>query len=338
MKKIVYSLLFIFLPACTNNPGKTKAEKIDYLMQESFKHNEFVGNVLVADHGQIIYKRSWGKADQAKDLLNSDTAKFLIGSLSKPVTAILVLRLVEKGVLKLDATINSYFKIADTQIGKITIHQLLTHTSGLNEIINKKKGMDIKALVGEATLRFEPGSDFEYSNSGYVLLKEIIQIATGRKYAELIQTEIFGPANMTSSGIARNSDLNKIVKGYKDAAQTASVDIDFPLENIDGAGTVYSTTGDLYKLDRALYAESILSEKMKEQMLKQHVPGKYCYGWFVRERGGIWDVYYHKGTLPGFASFISRRVQKDQLIVLLSNAENAEVSDIENGIAKILKK
>lgn len=338
MKKIVYPLLFIFLPACTNNPGKTKAEKIDYLMQESFKDNEFVGNVLVADHGQIIYKRSWGKADRVNDLPNSDTAKFLIGSISKPVTAILVLRLVEKGILKLDATINSYFKISDNQIGKITIHQLLTHTSGLDEILNKEKGMDIKALVGKATLRFEPGSDFEYSNSGYVLLKEIIQIATGRKYAELIQTEIFGPANMTSSGIARNSDLNKIVKGYKDAAQTASVTIDFPLENIDGAGTVYSTTGDLYKFDQALYTESILSKKMKEQMLKQHVQGKYCYGWFVRERGGVWDVYYHEGSLPGFAGFISRRVQKDQLIVLLSNAENAEVSDIENGIAKILKK
>lgn len=115
------------------------------------------------------------------------------------------------------------------------------------------------------------------------------------------------------------------------------MNIDFPIENVDGAGSVYSTVEDLYKLDRILYSERLLSKEMKEQMLKQHVSEKYSYGWFVRERGGVWDVYWHKGNLPGFTSFISRRVQKDQFIIILSNAENLELSDIENGISKILK-
>jgi hypothetical protein len=75
---------------------------------------------------------------------------------------------------------------------------------------------------------------------------------------------------------------------------------------------------------------------MKEQMLKQHVAGDYCYGWFVRERGGIWDVYWHRGGLPGFTSYISRRIQKDQFIIMLSNADDLALNDIENGISKIL--
>jgi len=142
---------------------------------------------------------------------------------------------------------------------------------------------------------------------------------------------------MSSSGVARHSNLNIVAKGYKDPSQAEVMTIDFPLENIDGAGSIYSTVEDLYKLDRALYREKLLSNEMKEQMLKQHVPGDYSYGWFVRERGGIWDVYWHRGSLPGFTSFISKRTQKNQFIILLSNANDLELNDIENGISKILK-
>jgi CubicO group peptidase (beta-lactamase class C family) len=197
--------------------------------------------------------------------------------------------------------------------------------------------MDIKALLAKATLSFEPGSDFEYSNSGYVILKEVAQIITGKDYTELVHNEIFNPVGMMSSGVAKNARLNEIANGYKDPKQVESATIDFPLENIDGAGTVFSTIEDLYKLDRALYANSLLSAEMKQQMLKQHVIEKYSYGWFVRERGGVWDVYYHKGNLTGFTSLLTRRTQKNQLIVILSNAESVDLSDIENGIHKILK-
>lgn len=337
MEKILYCLLLLSLVTCKEKSGKTKAEKIDYFLQEVFDDKELIGNVLVADQGEIIYKKSFGKTDQENNLQNTDTTRFLIASVSKPITAILILRLVDKGILKLDDTINKYFTNLNTQIGKVSIHQLLTHTSGINEIINEEKGMDVKELIPKATLGFEPGSDFGYSNSGYVILKEIAQIGTGRKYAELVQTEIFDPVGMTSSGVARNSELDGIAKGYKDENQAESAIIDFPMENIDGAGTIYSTTEDLYKLDRALYTESLLSAKMKEQMLKQHVPEKYGYGWFVRERGGVWDVYYHQGNLTGFASFITRRTQKNQFIIILSNVENTDLSDIENGIHKILR-
>ena len=337
MKRVIYCLFFLAVASCDRNPGKTKEEKIDYLVQEAFRDREFIGNVLVADQGKVIYKKSFGKSDQDKNRLCNDSTKFLIGSISKPITAILILRLADKGMLKLHDPIEKYFAKVNLSIDKINIHHLLTHTSGINEILSKEENINIGSLIGNAELEFEPGSDFEYSNSGYVILKEIAQIVTQRDYSDLVREEIFLPANMTSSGVARRSSLPGLATGYKDATQTNVVTIDFPLENIDGAGSIYSTVEDLYKLDRALYAESLLSNEMKEQMLKQHVPEDYSYGWFVRERGGIWDVYWHRGSLPGFTSFISRRVQKNQLIIILSNADDLDLIDIESGISKILQ-
>jgi CubicO group peptidase (beta-lactamase class C family) len=328
--------LFVALLACKSNPGKNKTEKIDYLIQQAFEDKEFIGSILVADKGQVIYKQSFGKSDQQNNLLCTDTTKFLIGSLSKPVTAILTLRLVDKGILKINDPIKKYFTRVNSLVANVTIHQLLTHTSGINEILTEEKNMNIAELIGKAEMNFEPGSDFDYSNSGYVILKEIAEISTQKDFVELVKEEFFLPANMTSSGVARHSNLANVAKGYKDPSQAEVMIIDFPLENIDGAGSIYSTAEDLYKLDRALYTEKLLSNEMKEQMLKQHVPGDYSYGWFVRERGGIWDVYWHRGSLPGFKSFISRRVQKDQFIILLSNANDLELNDIENGISKIL--
>ena len=337
MKMIVFPLLIVFLATCTNNPGKTKEEKISFLLQKSFEDNEFVGNVLVADEGRIILKKSFGIADRTTDLENNDTTKFLIASISKPITAVLILRLVDKKILRLDDKVSTYFTVSDQRIGSIIIHQLLTHTSGISEFINKEQNVVMTSLLEKASLNFEPGTDFQYSNSGYVLLKGIAETATQRTYSQLVKEEIFDVAEMTSSGAARNSSAAAFARGYKDATQRQEVVVDFPLENVDGAGSVYSTVDDLYKLDRALYTEEIISNEMKENLLKQHVPEKYSYGWFVKERGGIWDVYWQKGNLPGFTSYISRRVQTNQFVVLLANAENLDLESIENKIDKILK-
>jgi CubicO group peptidase (beta-lactamase class C family) len=336
IKPLIFLVIF-FLTTCTNNPGKTKEEKIDFLLQKSFEDKEFVGNVLVAEKGRIILKKSFGRADYANNVANTDTTRFLIASISKPITALLILRLVDKKMMRLDDKISKYFNVSDQRIGSISIHQLLTHTSGINEFINKEQNAELNPSLEKASFNFEPGTDFEYSNSGYVLLKAIAEAATKRTYSQLVKEEIFDIAGMTSSGIARHSNIAAFAKGYKDATQAQTVAVDFPFENIDGAGSVYSTVEDLYKLDRALYTESIISKEMKENLLKQHVPEKYSYGWFVRERGGVWEVYWQKGNLPGVTSYISRSVQKDQLVVLLANAENLDLESIENKIVRILK-
>jgi CubicO group peptidase (beta-lactamase class C family) len=299
MKTTVYSLFAALLFACTGNPGKTTEEKVDYLVQERFDDHDFIGNVLVAEKGKILYKKSFGNADHARNVANTDSSRFLIASLSKPLTAMLILRLADKSMIGLEDNVREYFKLSNTRIGAINVHQLLTHTSGINEFINKEPDRKVSALLEKATLNFEPGSSFEYSNAGYVLLKEIAETASGKTYSQLLQEEIFDVAGMTSSGVAGNANVSTHVTGYADASQAKIVTIDFPLKNVDGAGSIYSTTQDLYALDRALYGRELLSDTMKAGMLKQHVPGRYSYGWYVRERGGVWDVYWQQGIFQG---------------------------------------
>jgi CubicO group peptidase (beta-lactamase class C family) len=125
MKKIIPLVLPLLFYSCTNNSGRTPQEKIDYLIQERFKNKEFVGSVLVADSGKIIYQKSFGKADQKGNLQHTDTTKFLIASISKPITSVLILRLVSKGLVSLEDTLNKYFKITDSNVSKITVHHLL---------------------------------------------------------------------------------------------------------------------------------------------------------------------------------------------------------------------
>jgi CubicO group peptidase (beta-lactamase class C family) len=320
--------------SCSDNPGKNKSEKIDYVLQQAVEGQEFVGSILVAEQGKVIYKRSFGKTN-SDQLLNTDSTKFPIASISKPITAILIIKLAEQGKLNVTDTIGEFFD-ANGKIGGITIHQLLTHTSGLKEFINEQKGMDITALIKSAGLNFDPGSDFEYCNSAYVVLKAIAEKATGETYTQLINQHVLLPAGMKASGILRTNILTKIAQGYNDASQEHSVGFDFPPENVDGAGSVYSTVGDLYKLDSILATEALMSASAKEQMYKQYVAEKYAYGWYVRERAGEWSNYYHRGNLPGYTSLISRDIKKGWVIVMLSNAEDLDLADIENDIARIL--
>lgn len=332
-----FCILFVTFIGCDNNPGKTKQGKIAYVMEQAYKNQKFIGNVLVADSGQIIYKKSFGKADTENNIDNNDSTKFLIASISKPITAIIILRLVDKELIKLEDPLNTFFKIENADIGKITIHQLLTHSSGINEFISKEKNFDLISSLNKAKLKFPSGSDFEYSNSAFVLLIKIAEKITGMKYEEIVKEEVFEPANMIHSGVARNNQTTIFAKGYKDTSQKTLTTLDYPFENIDGAGSLYSTTEDLYKLNKALRTNNLLTEKTKSLMLKQHIPEKYGYGWFISERGGIWDVYWHKGDLAGATTYISRRTKTNQLIVLLANSENIEIAAIEKDIAKILK-
>lgn len=330
-------ILLVVLPACSSNPGNTRVERIHNLLTDKFENREFTGSVLVAGKEGIIYRGSFGYADVEKHERNTDSTKFLIASLSKPITSILMLRLVDKGFINLDDPIKKYFHVTNAKVGAITLHQLMTHTSGISEFIGKNMGTEIGSLLDSVSLHFEPGTDFEYSNSGYVLLKEVAQLSTGRSFSDLLNEEVFKVTGMTSSGVARNSMLHQLATGYRDATQSEKESVDFPLENIDGAGSVYSTTADLSLLDIALYDTVLLSNEMKDKMLKQQVAEKYGYGWFIRERSGHWSVYWQKGNLPGHSTYISRNIRGHQLIVILSNSGQVEVDEIEQDIYRIIK-
>jgi CubicO group peptidase (beta-lactamase class C family) len=323
---------------CKSNPGKTKPEKIEYLIDKAAEEHSFIGNVLVVDQGQVIYKKSVGQANMAAGLPNNDSTRFLLASLSKPFTAILILKLAEQGKLKVTDNLTTYFKtVRHNKASKVTIHHLLTHTSGMKEFISEKR-LFVDADLAQIGFNFEPGANFEYCNSGYVLLAKIAEIASGKPYPDLINALIFSPLGMASSGVARQVDtIPNLAVGYQTAAQTQPAAITYSLAVVDGAGSLYSTAADLVKFNQGLNSDAFLSKRMRERMVHQHVKEKFGYGWYLRERGGIWDVSYHKGDLPGYTSFLSRRTQSNQLIVLLANAGGLDLADLENDISRVLK-
>lgn len=332
------AISILLLVSCKDNSNKSKADQIDAVLQKYVDDKEFIGSVLIADSGKVIYKKSFGQASVSGNIDNSDTTRFLIGSVSKPLTALLILRLVEQNLIQLDERIDKHFTVSNPKIAAITVHHLLTHTSGLSEFINTEPNPNLSMFLNNAKIETDAGVEFKYNNSGYVLLAAIAEQSTGKTYQQLMQSEIFDVVGMSSSGVARNVDSLNLATGYENATQAKVRRIDFPLENVDGAGSVFSTVGDLFKLDRALYADKLLSKEMRDKMLTQHVSETYSYGWFVRERGGIWDVYFHQGNVPGFTAFITRRVQMNQFIILLANAENLKLEDIQNDISRILKR
>jgi hypothetical protein len=99
---------------------------------------------------------------------------------------------------------------------------------------------------------------------------------------------------------------------------------------------LFSTTSDILKFHEGLHAQNFLSEPLRELLFRQHVKGRFGYGWFLRERGGVWDVSYHKGDLPGYTSFLSRREGANQMILLLANASGLDLADLENDISRVL--
>jgi len=323
---LIFGLLLI---SCNTNPGKNPQEKIEFIVNKAYESGKFSGNVLVANKGKILCRKNFGMADNERGISASDSTKFLIASVSKPITAILIL---------LNDPLSKYFNIeSNPQVARVTVHHLLTHTSGIDELISKDHSFE-ESDLNKANVNFDSGSNFEYSNTGYVILKNIAEKVSKNNFQELIEQNICKKAELSSIGVTHNpNQLTNLANGYKTTSQSKLTEIGYPLSIIDGAGSLYATIDDLYKLDRALYTEKLLSKKSIELIQKQHVKGRFGYGWFLRERGGTWDIMYHQGDLPGYTSFISRRTKHDEVVILLSNVEGLDLSDLENDISKILK-
>src|SRR5215510_10417679 len=195
-------------PALTQDGAQDKAKKIDELMQAYYDNKQFNGTVLVAEKGSVIYKKGFGLANMEWNIPNEPDVKFRIGSITKQFTSMLIMQLVQEGKIKLDGKLTDYLTDYRKDTGdKVTIHNLLTHTSGIpsytslpdffKEVSRDPYGVEefVKNYCS-GDLEFETGSKFEYDNSGYFLLGAIIEQLTGQSYERALQERIFGPLGM----------------------------------------------------------------------------------------------------------------------------------------------
>ncbi len=207
--------------ALGQNTVQDKAAKIDEVMTAANKYRLFNGSVLVAENGKVIYKKGLGLAQMEWNIPNALDTKFRLGSITKQFTATLILQLVEQGKVKLDGKVSDYLPAYRKDIGeKVTIHQLLNHTSGIpsytslpgffNDVSrNPFTVEDFVKKYASNNLEFEPGSKFSYNNSGYFLLGAIVEKVTGQTYEKALKERILDPVGMKNTGYDQLCNLDR---------------------------------------------------------------------------------------------------------------------------------
>ena len=364
---------FLFLAACSSPQAKqqakveqqakkdsiallydaAKADKsIDAYMQHLHEKSAFNGAVLVAKKGKIIYQNVFGWANYLKkDSLTIDS-KFELASVSKPLTGLGVLKLVQEGKLKLNQTVNDFFP--DFPYPGVTIDMLLSHRSGLPNYVyfaekvwpDKKKGMsnmDAMALLAQHKPgRYgAPNGRFHYNNSNFMVLAAIVEKVTGQSFATYMKEAIFDPAGMKNTAVLSTVEFPKIptnVIGHDKVWRRSVVQnyLDGPV----GDKGIYSTVQDLFLLDLAIKEGRIVDKAMLDSAyvprseVKRNNIFSYGYGWRTFTPKDA-KVVYHTGWWHGFRNLYVRDLTNDVTIVLLSNMANGSLVHLD-GLYDIL--
>jgi CubicO group peptidase (beta-lactamase class C family) len=325
-------------PSNVNEPDiseKQFIQMIEDMIHTVCKRDVFSGTVLVAKGDEVLLTQACGEASKRFHVPNNIDTKFNLGSMNKMFTATSIVQLAEKGLLSYEEPISKYVDeswLPEEITSKITIHHLLTHTSGLGSYFNQtymngararfRNVNDFKPLVNGEKPAFEPGKRFRYSNTGMLLLGVVIESVTGGSYFDYIHKNIYEPAGM------KNSD---------------SYEMDYPVENLaigyspdwkskygwqnnlfkhvikgGPAGGGFSTVDDLYKFARALLAGKLVSVESLDVLWKDHSGENYGYGFSVEE-GSSGKVVGHGGGFPGINGNLDIFVDKGYIVAVLSN-------------------
>ena len=341
------TILFFLLLLSSVSFAQNKSEMIDDLLSRYFDYGLLNGSVLVAEGGDVIFSKGYGFANLDYEIPNSEETVHRIGSITKQFTAAIIMQLVEKGKIKLDAKMTTYLNNYRKDTGdKVTIHHLLTHTSGIPSYTgypgfwsdSSKNPYTTDQLINKfcsGDLEFEPGSEFRYNNSGYVLLAKIIEEVTGKSYEENMQERVFDKIGMKDTYLEKPE---LIIKNRASGYDKQGLDLVntryFNVKNAIGAGDIASTVKDLYLWDQALYTNKILSDESKKKIYTPFL-SDYGYGWGIRKVDSI-TIYSHGGGINGFSAFISRIEDDKNLIVVLNNIGTAPSLDMSTNITKIL--
>ena len=357
------SLSFLLLSCNFEALAQTIPEQLDRLFTS--RQYPVNGNVLVAENGKTIYKRSFGFADAKNKLLNNEDSRFQLASITKIFTSTAVLQIRDKGKLNLDDPYIKYFP--DFPYPEITIRHLLSHTSGLpdlqifEDLVEKYPDKAftnadvIPALkMWKKPLQSKPGEAWSYSNSGYCLLALLIEKLSGTKFEDYVREQIFTPAKMNDSYFETDDLASSDSKKAKEQRYPLIFDTelkgvaDEKWKRITGNGGIISTTDDLLKFDQALYSGKLLKQSSMDEAFtpEKLTNGKnartstldalYGLGWFIFEDESAGKIVWHGGGRPGIATVLLRNLTRRQTVVVFDNSFNRETYRIGVNAMNIL--
>jgi len=317
---------------------------IQSFLEEQESAGEFSGSVLIAQQGVPVLQIALGLADRSLEISNLIDTKFNLGSMDKMFTAIAIMQLVEQGELSLYEKIGKYLPDYPTPeiTDEITIHELLIHTSGLGNYFDSSVYLDMHdqirsiddylSLFADEPLLFQSGSQFAYSNSGYIVLGLIIEAVSGQSYYEYVQEYIFVPSDMYDTACYElDAGTPNLAIGYTtldwDRNDTGQINDNASMLPMRGgsAGGCYSTTPDLLSFSNALLNNQLLNPESTALVMKGKIQigdnVQYAYGFFNRIEQGYLKVG-HGGGFPGICSILSMYPELEFTIVIFSNSDD----------------
>ncbi len=351
---LLNSLLLFLVLSCNSKSAQASPESEELVQsfrthfQKLFRDGQFNGVVLLASNSRILYQEALGlKNAQTGKKLSNDSV-FNLASVSKPITATAILILAEEGKLSLDDPVSRYIpEVSAWGDGArdITIEQVLHHTSGLPDyedlsedyfseseqetVVEFIDNADIRGMLTELKpgLQFVPGSEYSYSNTGYLILADVVEKVSGLSFPEFLKSRIFQPAgmNLTTVCVGRNQPSNKALGFYIEDDRPYIHDVEY-LDGIYGDGNICSTAEDLLKFDQALRNGKLLKTDLADDAVK---PGElnngesidYGYGWEISEEG----LVFHTGSWTGFRTYFIRDLEQGYTIIVLDNSSNEEL-------------
>ena len=324
--------------------------RIDALLNEYAAQDRLNGAVLIARGDEVLYSKGFGMAHMEWEVPNTPDTRFRIGSITKQFTAALVLQLVEEGKVELQGKLVDYVPDYPAEHGKqVTIHQLLNHTSGIVSYTGReefwKKSRDpytTKEFLEEFTveeLEFEPGTKWNYNNSGYYILGVVIENVTGMPYDKALRERLLDPLGLENTGYEH---FHKVIKnratGYQEWGigyrRAGYIDTGIPY----AAGMLYSTVSDMHKWTRALHAGKPF--KSKETMEKMVTPymQNYGYGIMINEQTfgeESVEAISHAGGVHGFAATLSYFPERELTVAGVDNT-SGNIGGPINAVIQIL--
>jgi CubicO group peptidase (beta-lactamase class C family) len=324
-------ILFTFFFSLSH--AQSLESKIDKILRTQFKTNETGVSALVAKDGNVIYRKAFGKADLELDVNMTSKNVFEVGSITKQFTSVAILMLLEEGKLSLDDEITKFIPTYPTNGKKITIHHLLTHTSGIKSYTSMQRFGEVMTIA-ETPLKFidffknepmdfDPGEKYLYNNSGYFILGYIVEKVSGISYPKFIQERIFDAIDMKSSYYGSHKKLIKNrASGYQKGAEFSNaqyISLSLPY----AAGSIMSNVDDMLKWQTAITNNVFLKKATIDKAFTNYtlINGdkiNYGYGWSINEINDV-PTIEHGGAIPGYLSMGVFVPSKNIYVILFSN-------------------
>jgi CubicO group peptidase (beta-lactamase class C family) len=322
-------------PVLTNSSSTQLASQVDNLFSNLVAQDQFSGSVLVARDGHILLAKGYSMANWQTGTPDTPLTRFYLGSVTKEFTAMAILLLQARGKLDVHKSICVYISPCPSPWQPATIHDVLTHTSGIPELdtsqLSAASPASWIASFDGYSLHFTPGSEFDYCSVCYQILGYVVQQVSGVPYSQFMLQNIFLPLHMLATGFDSTVYYNQGIdahgyNNWKSESDQLGWQMGASWSFLFASGLLYSNVGDLYRWDQALYTTLLVSQQTLAEAFTSYTSNSlfagstYGYGWFIAKSPVPGHrLIWHDGVIDGFRTYIGRYVDDHITVIFLSN-------------------